>query len=58
MTSMLRTCRPSERTTLVGSGSRSSTSTPTPCSRSSLASITPVGPPPAMITSITATPFL
>jgi hypothetical protein len=36
---------PSERTTFVGSASFSSTSTRTPCVRSSLASIMPVGPP-------------
>ena len=35
----------------LGSASFSSTSTCTPCSRNSLASIMPVGPPPAMITS-------
>ena len=51
ITSMLRTCRPSDRTTLVGSASFSSTSTCTPCSRNSLASISPVGPPPATMTS-------
>ncbi|CAK7283501.1 exported hypothetical protein [Streptomyces misionensis JCM 4497] len=51
-TSMLRTCRPSARTIPVGSVSFSSTTVRTPCSRSSAASISPVGPPPAMITSI------
>ena len=56
ITSMLRTCRPSARTILVGSASFSSTSTCTPCSRNSLASIMPVGPPPAMITSIMEAP--
>lgn len=55
ITSMLRMCSPSERTTLVGSASFSSTSTCTPCSRSSPASIMPVGPPPTMITSIITT---
>jgi len=44
---MLRTCRPSARITLVGSTSFSSTSAWTPHSRNSLASIMPVGPPPA-----------
>src|SRR5919107_5850740 len=48
---MLRTCRPSDRTCLVGSSSFSSTSACTPCSRNSQASINPVGPPPAMMTS-------
>ena len=42
--------------TLVGSASFSSTSTCTPCSRNSLASIKPVGPPPATITSIMKIP--
>jgi len=51
MISMLRGCRPSERTALLGSASFSSTSTSTSCSRNSLASIIPVGPPPLMITS-------
>src|SRR5438874_8770630 len=37
--------------------SRSSTTTCTPCSRNSLASIKPVGPPPAMITSIITPPI-
>src|SRR3954470_8426055 len=53
---MLRTCRPSARTYLLGSASFSSTSACTPCSRNSLASIKPVGPPPATITSIMNTP--
>jgi hypothetical protein len=51
MISMLRGCRPSERTSWLGSASFSSTSTSTSWSRSSLASIIPVGPPPLMITS-------
>lgn len=54
--SMLRTWRPSARTYGVGSASFSSTSTRTPCSRSSPASIIPVGPPPAITTSIKADP--
>jgi hypothetical protein len=58
ITSTLRACRPSARTTLVGSASFSSTSACTPCSRNSLASIKPVGPPPAMITSIMKIPHL
>ena len=57
MISMLRACRPSERTIGVGSASLSSTSTGTPCSRSSLASHKPVGPPPATITSIMNPPL-
>ena len=56
ITSMLRTCSPRARTCLVGSVSRSSTTTRAPCSRNSPASIMPVGPPPATITSITKTP--
>ena len=57
ITSTLRACRPSARTTLVGSASFSSTGACTPCSRNSLASITPVGPPPATITSIITIPI-
>src|SRR4051812_34778316 len=56
MISMLRGCRPSERTALLGSPSFSSTSTSTSCSRNSAASIIPVGPPPLMITSNTRNP--
>src|SRR5262245_18048061 len=56
MISMLRGCRPSERTALLGSVSFSSTSTSTSCSRNSLASIIPVGPPPLMITSDMSNP--
>src|SRR5437016_8072708 len=56
MISMLRGCKPSERTSLLGSASFSSTSTSTSWSRSSLASIIPVGPPPLMITSDMKTP--
>nr|WP_231948791.1 hypothetical protein [Jiangella alkaliphila] len=52
ISSMLRTCRPSERTTGVGSASFSTTSTWTPRRRSSAASMWPVGPPPATMTSI------
>src|SRR4051812_15552285 len=57
MISMLRGCRPSERTAVLGSASFSSTSTSTSCSRNSPASIIPVGPPPLMITSTMATPI-
>src|SRR4029077_16846771 len=56
MISMLRGCKPRERTSLLGSASFSSTSTSTSWSRSSLASIIPVGPPPLMITSDTKIP--
>src|SRR5689334_54322 len=55
MISMLRGNKPSERTSWLGSASFSSTSTSTSWSRSSLASIIPVGPPPLMITSGTLT---
>ena len=57
ITSTLRTCRPSARTYTAGSASFSSTSACTPCSRNSPASIKPVGPPPATITSIMKIPI-
>ena len=50
-------CRPTMRTNDVGSVSFSRTSTRTSCSRSSAASIAPVGPHPAMITSNMNHPF-
>ena len=51
ISSRLRMCRLTMRTNEVGSVSFSRTSTRTSCSRSSAASIAPVGPHPAMITS-------
>jgi len=57
ITSTLRAWRPSARTTGVGSTSFSSTTTCTSCSRNSLASINPVGPPPTTSTSIITGPF-
>src|SRR4051812_30980055 len=57
MISMLRTCSPSDRTNGGGSASLSSTSTSTPRRRNSIASIMPVGPPPAMITSSMRPPW-
>ncbi len=57
ITSTLRTCRPSARDCMVGSANFSSTTVRTPASRNSLASIKPIGPPPATITSIITTPI-
>jgi len=51
ISSRLRICSPTMRTNDTGSVSFSRTSTRTSCSRSSAASIAPVGPHPAMITS-------
>ena len=58
MISMLRACRPSD-TDDRGRCRRPAPAPPacTPCSRSSAASITPVGPPPTMITSNMNRPF-
>src|SRR5690606_17818255 len=56
MISMLRTCSPKPRTLGLGSAPFSSTTVCKPCSRSSAASIMPVGPPPTTTTSILTVP--